>query len=559
METSVRVRIRDKFRRKKKTANRHQPSVSKDDLIMASETSPSNNTSQGKNQIVDVLIIGAGACGLQCAASLRGNPQKPSFLVLEARDRVGGRIYTSQERRKRAGNSFEKGDDVEFYRDHGASWVHGIEQNPILSLLKSKQAISPIFEGNPWTRPDTILHKCDNISVYMNQQLISNESPVIEKAICRHYDIQRLLAQYANKLYETGNGIESAHLSIQDIRERLIEQKEIMFSRNEDKEVEQLYPFYLFLIENWNGTSATELQISSVAEEGESNERETDECYIPEGDFPGAHCKVKSGMISVLQNLTSKVNENIHLNEKVVQIEALQDNSLIQVKTSSGLTVDAKCCICTIPLGCLKKHADTLFRPPLCATKQESIQTISAGSYKKVFLTFDKIFWPVKQPLIGLIRKICSPTDGIGKYLLIANLWAKDDIPCLEAVLCGNAGKWACHKTDEAIKRSVLKFMSDAIPFPNIEDCCVACHVTRWEEDDFTGGSYSSFVLGTLERHVDTLCTPEWDGRLLFAGEATESEHMGSVHAALISGERASNYAQDFIQQARGLPISLSS
>jgi hypothetical protein len=45
--------------------------------------------------------------------------------------------------------------------------------------------------------------------------------------------------------------------------------------------------------------------------------------------------------------------------------------------------------------------------------------------------------------------------------------------------------------------------------------------------------------LGALSRHVDELRCPEWDGRLVIAGEATIVEYEGSVHAALFSGKNA--------------------
>ena len=73
----------------------------------------------------------------------------------------------------------------------------------------------------------------------------------------------------------------------------------------------------------------------------------------------------------------------------------------------------------------------------------------------------------------------------------------------------------------------------------DLSSSCTDFHVTRWEEDIHTRGSYSTFHLGTTDQHVDVLQSSEWDGRLLFAGEATEIDHMGSVHGALISGKRA--------------------
>ena len=47
-----------------------------------------------ENVDVEVIILGAGLTGLCVARHLSLHKKKPSFLILEARDRVGGRIHT---------------------------------------------------------------------------------------------------------------------------------------------------------------------------------------------------------------------------------------------------------------------------------------------------------------------------------------------------------------------------------------------------------------------------------------------------------------------------------
>jgi monoamine oxidase len=513
---------------------------------------PPSERSEERHAKVDVVIIGAGACGLQCGADLHDNSTL-SFQILEARDRVGGRIFTSTERRNKLDSLGEE--KIEFYRDHGASWIHGLgedgDQNPIVDLLRAKapnvdDQICPVFDGNPWTRPDSVLHRKDAIAIYMDRKLIANESFVVAEGIRRHYALRRKMSQYAGQLYDSGDGMKTVHMSLHETREMFVtkETNQVDNKSESERAVEKIYPFYNFLSENWKGLSSTELQLSSVVKDSNGTSMETDECYTSEGDYSGAHCKIKHGFSSVIKPLTSKLAGNITLRERVTKIEWMED--CVHVETSSGLTVKAGCCVCTIPLGCLKTTAESMFYPKLTEDKLEAIRSVSAGTYKKVFLTFKKIFWPADKPLIGLLREQ-SGTNDIGKYLLVNNLWAKDGIPCLEAVLCGDMGKWAFQKTDNTIKDYVLEFLQDTMPVENLKECCIDCHITRWEEDHLTSGSYSSFTLGTLERHIDALGCSEWDGRLKFAGEATESEHMGSVHAALLSGKRASKYTQAFI------------
>ena len=66
----------------------------------------------------DVLIVGAGVAGVAAARSLRARGL--SCLVLEAKDRIGGRAYT---------------DATGF--DHGASWLHQANDNPLTAFAEA--------------------------------------------------------------------------------------------------------------------------------------------------------------------------------------------------------------------------------------------------------------------------------------------------------------------------------------------------------------------------------------------------------------------------------------
>ena len=69
-----------------------------------------------------VVVVGAGIAGLAAAAELRSKGFE-DIVVLEARDRVGGRIWTGR-----------IGDGIPV--DLGASWIHGVKGNPITALAR---------------------------------------------------------------------------------------------------------------------------------------------------------------------------------------------------------------------------------------------------------------------------------------------------------------------------------------------------------------------------------------------------------------------------------------
>lgn len=92
-----------------------------------------------KTQARRVLVIGAGISGLAAAGDLMRAGL--DVTVLEARDRIGGRIWTD----RRLGTPL----------DLGASWIHGTRRNPIAQIARNLQI------GTVETGGDYILRGAD--------------------------------------------------------------------------------------------------------------------------------------------------------------------------------------------------------------------------------------------------------------------------------------------------------------------------------------------------------------------------------------------------------------
>jgi hypothetical protein len=463
---------------------------------------------------VDCAIIGAGAAGLQCAAILLEGRQNSSVLsssslpngkhddkapgsssssissmigdcnsnsedtislvVLEARDRTGGRILTTHEKTVTVGNdpagaTATAAAEVLLCRDHGAAWVHGAhESNPMIQLLQLEESeldnsrspsaattqiiakvattstdddhpckvLNPVFEGNPWIRPDTVLHQNGRkggnnlISFFVNGSIVPNHdedhgntdseegndqsvaaptpssgSSLLSRAIGRHY---RVLRQIASK-FNSDEYEYDVHENVDELYKQLIIDLPTTLTENEEDEDEDemrlvnlLTPFYLYLMENWNGISMKETGLEQVVEflmpdEHDSSEEEmkdrkhndiampeTDEQYICAGDFIGPHCKVKTGMSTVLEPLI-QVLERHHqhegdgilcLGEEVVSI--IDKTSHVRIEMTSGNTIEAKCCVSTIPLGCLQHSISMQTECKTSATSSTTTTTTPA-------------------------------------------------------------------------------------------------------------------------------------------------------------------------------------
>ncbi|KAG0211819.1 hypothetical protein BGX28_007409 [Mortierella sp. GBA30] len=80
-----------------------------------------------------VVIIGAGISGLAAAHALSKHPSSIQITILEARNRIGGRLDTHR-------NLFD-GAHRDIPIDFGASWIHGVDSsNPIVALAEASHA-----------------------------------------------------------------------------------------------------------------------------------------------------------------------------------------------------------------------------------------------------------------------------------------------------------------------------------------------------------------------------------------------------------------------------------
>ncbi|KAL3881479.1 hypothetical protein ACJMK2_027918 [Sinanodonta woodiana] len=555
-----------------------------------------------------VIIIGAGIAGLIAAKQLLSFGM--DIVILEARDRVGGRIAT-----------FRKGNYV---ADLGAMVVTGLGGNPMtviskqvnMELHKIKQKC-PLYESNGCTVPkekdemverefNRLLEATSFLSHHLDFNQINGKPASLGQALeaiirlqekhvkekqCEHQknliDLQEKLKKNQNNLLSLKDRIEELNRQWKEASEvkppRDITAEFLVKSKERDlraackeydqlvaqqKEIEeklhelesnppsdvylssrdrQILDWHFANLEFANATPLTQLSLKHWDQDDDF-------------EFSGSHLTVRNGYSCVPVALSEGLD--IKLNTAVRQIK--YTNSGVEILTtnsknnSNPLTLKGDAVLCTLPLGVLKECIkggglnSVQFNPPLPDWKSAAIQRMGFGNLNKVVLCFDRVFW---DPNANLFGHVGSTTASRGELFLFWNLYKA---PVLLALVAGEAAAIMENVSDDVIVgRSivVLKgiFGNNNVPQPK------ETLVTRWRADPWSRGSYSFVAAGSTGNDYDLMATPisSQQGalpRLFFAGEHTIRNYPATVHGALLSALRESGRIAD---QFLGAPYAL--
>jgi monoamine oxidase len=202
----------------------------------------------------------------------------------------------------------------------------------------------------------------------------------------------------------------------------------------------------------------------------------------------------------------------------------------VRVRCGDGTSEEGSHVVVTVPLGVLKR--DLLrFSPALPPDRLAAIGRLGFGRYEKVALRFDEPFWRAA----GLPHAMIFPRDSSAPAVWAIGLDAFGAGPVLVfqvfhsaarhvlGAAPGDAAQWALDMLAEAIGRSC--------PAPT------AVAVTSWATDRYSGGAYTHIPPGASPADADLLGEPV-GGRLLFAGEHSQSARLAYADGAMTSGIR---------------------
>ena len=420
----------------------------------------------------DTIVVGAGVSGLTAARFLAQSGQR--VLVLEARDRTGGRTFT------------ERSGDVA--TDRGASWIHGIDDNPLTEVVNGfgmRTVEFTVGSYQPTGRP---------IAYYSPTGERLSDEAVAQFADDVHtFDMHLATAVQASTRGTTYEQAIDAALSA--------------LGWNPDR-AERVREFVLHRSEEQYGVHAGGLDAHGLDDDSVDG----DEVVFPDG-FDQLATNLAAGL-------------DVRLEHVVTGIRWSKQGAT--VATAQG-EFSADRVIVTVPIGVLTS-GDLAFEPALPEWLTQAIDGFEMNNFEKVFLRFPTRFWDEN---VYAIRQ----QGGAGKWW--HSWYDLTDLHGVPRLLTFAAGPSALETrtwSDDEIAASVLDALrglyGDRVEQP--DDVLV----TRWQDDPYSHGSYAYMTPGSMPEDHDLLATPV-SNVLHFAGEATWTDDPATVTAALRSGHRA--------------------
>ncbi len=434
----------------------------------------------------DVIVVGAGAAGLAAAADL--GRARLSVTILEARDRIGGRMFTQRDPVCQA--------PIEL----GAEFIHGVPPE-IWEPLQARNVRVTEVTGEPWcfrqgrlstceffSRVDEILDQLDanlpdeSFLSFLNRCWNAEDNPENREAR------ERALA-YVTGFNAADPDRVGVHWLVEGMRaEEQIEGHRAFRSINGYKDLLDIF-------------------CEDLAEAGVCTQTET-------------------------------VVDSVGWSPGRVEVAARRARESCKFETGRVLI--------TIPLGVLqvasKDNGAVQFTPKLPRTKLEALKKLEMGKVIRVTLRFRNRFWDSISAR-GNERKTLSGMS----FLFSQDDWFPTWWTTMPAKLPIITG-WAPFSCAERLSGKSHSFVVDRclqtlssllnIGRDELMQLLEAAYFHDWQSDPFSRGAYSYGTVGA-DGAQKALANPV-ENTLFFAGEATDTTgHNGTVHGAIASGRRA--------------------
>jgi len=387
----------------------------------------------------DVVVIGAGAAGLQAARTLA--EAGLTVELLEARSRVGGRVLTLPD----AG-----GYPIEL----GAEFVHG---QPKATLRLLEQAGSSIVAGpaSHWALRNGSLAPVEDVLLGVHQLMSQGE------AIGEELSVAMFLSRFA--------GNESLRPAVEWAR---------------------------MLVEGFDAADPARASLRAIVEEWTGGEGAPRRPGRPAGGYGRLLDSLADSVRSAGARLRlNAVVHSVSWKEDEVIVEAGTEQAPYRVR--------ARRAVATLPVGVLQaapgQPGAVRFSPGL-ESKQKALDHLIMGSVVRVVLGFREPFW--ETIAAGRYRDVAFfHAPGLEFPTFWTAL--PDRVPILTAWVGGPSAERLSEADDAEIARVAVRsaetlFGAEA----RVQQHLLQAHFHNWQRDPFARGAYSYLAVGGLGAHT---------------------------------------------------------
>lgn len=429
-----------------------------------------------------VVVIGAGLSGL--AAAMLLEERGLEVTVVEARDRIGGRVFTL--------------DDVPGHPEGGGPVISTSYERVVKIAAAVGAELGP---GASYERQTLLNVNGENVTGEAWATSAANRLAPVEREFLPSMLLgAKTLA--SNPLSDSGDWIDARHAAVD------ISLADYLRQQGASEEALRL----INVAPNTNDIATT-----SALWALRNAQRRRD-------SKGGRIVTAVGGNSRLVEKMAASIRGTLLLGRPVTTIRSLANR--VEVECSDGTTVDADFCLVTVPFSVLREIG---VEPRFSGLQKEAVEELPYTAITKLYFRPRHPFWeddglPVSMWTDTLIERIFPNRDAGGQVLSLT-CWVDG----------ANAITLDAMPEDEQVATVLAEL---ARIRPATADALDTVGTISWSRDPWARGAYAHYAPGQITRLKPVMAAP-WH-RLHFAGEHTAIVAPG-LESAVESAQRAAD------------------
>jgi monoamine oxidase len=440
----------------------------------------------------DVVVIGAGLAGLHAAALLEA--EGLDVLVLEAQQRVGGRIHSMRQlgANAEAGGTYI-GAGYRRVIDSAARYgVPLIDVTPLLEFFREQDLVlgRQIIKQADWADHP------------------ANPFPAADRALTP-WNYHRVVTMRENPLAEPGDWLAEEHAAEDISMHAWLHRRGL-----DDDAIRLAYGVNASFGADAHDVSALLLLFRAAFSKSQR-------ALAPPGQIGFT---AERGVQRIPEAMAGALRRGVALGQSVTAVDC--GGARAQVRCADGSRIDAEHVVCTVPFGVLRRIA---VDPPLTGAQARAVAELPAQPLTQVYLAVRTPFWEQDGYAPSLY------TDSAAG--MIAAVRAADDPQTVTHLTCWlmgpKAGEFDALASPEAGRR-VIAAIEEIRPAARGQ--LEYIDSKSWGADAYAAGAWAYFRPGQVRAFMPAMSAPH--GSMVFCGEHLARTSRG-MEGAMESAQAA--------------------